>query len=88
MLTNLTFLPDILNEYKNITNKFNLTNESYILAVDALSTTPFVNIKKIISATGLMTNEIGITKSSKFGLLTFFSQFFFLFSFFIREFLN
>ena len=49
MLTNLTFLPDILNEYKNMKNNFILTNESYILAVDALSTTPFVNIKNYIS---------------------------------------
>ena len=55
MLTNLTFLPDILNEYKNITNSFILTKESYILAVDALSATPFVNINKNISATALMT---------------------------------
>ena len=63
MLTNLTFLPDILNEYKNITNSFILTKESYILAVDALSTTPFVNINKNITAIGLMTDEINPDES-------------------------
>ena len=65
MLTNLTFLLEILNEYKNLTNDFHLSNESFILAVDALSTTTFENINNL-TVMGLMTDEINPEESNIF----------------------
>ena len=63
MLTNLSYLPQILNEYKNIIKNDTQANEFFILAVNALSTTSFANIRKKLSITGLMTDEINADES-------------------------
>ena len=63
MLTNLSYLPQILTEYKNIIKNETNTNESFILAVDALSTTPFANIRKNLSVTGFISDDINADES-------------------------
>ena len=64
MLTNLSYLPDILEEYKNIINENeSKSNLQFILAVDALSTTPFANIRKNLTVSGLFTDDITADES-------------------------
>lgn len=64
MLTNLSYLPQILDEYKNIIkNETQVSSESFVLAVDALSSTPFANIRKNLSVTGLMTDDVNADES-------------------------
>lgn len=64
MLTNMTFLPYILDQYKNITNgNITIEKEKFILAVDALSTTPFANIQKNLNILGLLRNDLTFNES-------------------------
>ncbi len=63
MLTNLTFLPEILKEYKDIIKNKSNQQESFILAVDAMSSTPFANIRKNLSVTGLTSDDINADES-------------------------
>ena len=63
MLTNLTFLPEILKEYKDIIKNKSNQQESFVLAVDAMSSTPFANIRKNLSVTGLTSDDINADES-------------------------
>jgi len=63
MLKNLTCIPEILNQYKNITQKENIHNASYILAVGAIPSTPFCNIKKDFKIIGLISDDISDEKT-------------------------
>ena len=63
MLTNLSNLPQILDQYKNITTNENVSNASYILAVDAMSSTPFCNVRKNLSINGVISNDMNADES-------------------------
>ena len=64
MLLNISNVPEIINQYKDFLNETkNQTKNDFIIAVDALSTSPFVNIDKKRNITGLLPNDIIIQES-------------------------
>ncbi|KAK8876453.1 hypothetical protein M9Y10_006663 [Tritrichomonas musculus] len=64
MLLNISNVPEIIYHYKDFLNETkNQTKNDFIIAVDALSTSPFVNIDKKRNITGLLPNDITIQES-------------------------
>lgn len=64
MLTNISNIDEILSQYKDLIKETtNKTDNYFVIAVDALSTSPFVNINKDKNITGLLPNDITLEES-------------------------
>ena len=64
MLLSLSNVNEIIKQYKELCNNTNVTSENkFVLAWDALASSPFLNVNKNKTVTGLISNDITAQES-------------------------